>query len=108
MVMPPSDSKRQLVERIIAECSKPLQDVIFEQFVENNILRPDMDPALCRLSWLSLMMFPFIVPPALMKLHNMELTDEFLDRFFRHNMNLMMHGFIQGQAQGVQCNETLS
>ncbi|CAH0539117.1 TetR/AcrR family transcriptional regulator [Vibrio marisflavi] len=95
MVMPPSDSKRQLVERIIAECSKPLQDVIFEQLVENKILRPDVDPSLCRLSWLSLMMFPFIVPPALMKLHDMELTDEFLDRFFRHNMNLMMHGFIQ-------------
>lgn len=94
MHMPSSDTQRKLMEKVIFDVTKPVQEVIFEKLAQQGVIRSEMDPLLCRVSYISLMVFPFIAPPALLAVHGIELTDEFLSRLYEHNVLLMTQGFI--------------
>lgn len=102
MSLPPTDSKRQIVEQILVDHSSSLHNVIFQKLIQAGVLRQDMDPKLCRLSWVSLMMYPFTMPTALFNIHDMELKDEFFERLLEHNIQLMTHGFIQNPEENIQ------
>ncbi|MDN3699439.1 MULTISPECIES: TetR/AcrR family transcriptional regulator [Vibrio] len=95
MNMPPSEMQRELLEKVFLDVTKPAQDVIFDKLVERGVLKPGMDPKLCRVSYISLMVFPFIAPPPLLAFHGIEINEEFLNRLLEHNIKLMTHGFIQ-------------
>ena len=94
MNMPPSEVQRKLLEKVFVDVTKPAQDVIFEKLMEQGVLKEGMDPKLCRVSYISLMVFPFIAPPPLLALHGVELNEEFLNRLIEHNIQLMTEGFI--------------
>ncbi|WP_210449669.1 TetR/AcrR family transcriptional regulator [Vibrio crassostreae] len=94
MNMPPSEVQRELLEKVFHDVVKPAQDVIFEKLVEQGVLRKEMDPKLCRVSYISLMVFPFIAPPPLLAIHGIEINEEFLNRLIEHNIKLMTEGFI--------------
>ncbi|MDL5030044.1 TetR/AcrR family transcriptional regulator [Vibrio gigantis] len=94
MNMPPSEVQRELLEKVFLDVTKPAQDVIFEKLVAQGVLRKDMDPKLCRVSYISLMVFPFIAPPPLLAIHGIEINEEFLNRLIEHNIKLMTEGFI--------------
>ncbi|NVN82825.1 MULTISPECIES: TetR/AcrR family transcriptional regulator [unclassified Vibrio] len=94
MNMPPSEVQRELLEKVFHDVAKPAQDVIFEKLVEQGVLRKEMDPKLCRVSYISLMVFPFIAPPPLLAIHGIEINEEFLNRLIEHNIKLMTEGFI--------------
>ncbi|MFA9385027.1 MAG: TetR/AcrR family transcriptional regulator [Vibrio cyclitrophicus] len=94
MNMPPSEVQRELLEKVFLDVAKPAQDAIFEKLVEQGVLRKEMDPRLCRVSYISLMVFPFIAPPPLLAIHGIELNEEFLNRLIEHNIQLMTEGFI--------------
>lgn len=103
MHMPASDHQRKLLEKIFVEVTKPAQEMIFSKLVENGVIQPDMDPQLCKVSYISLMVFPFIAPPALLAMHGIEINDEFLNRLIEHNIKLMTQGFIlQDNIQGIE------
>ncbi|MCX2757456.1 TetR/AcrR family transcriptional regulator [Vibrio sp. Sgm 22] len=94
MNMPPSEVQRELLEKVFLDVAKPAQDVIFEKLVAQGVLRKEMDPKLCRVSYISLMVFPFIAPPPLLVIHGIEINEEFLNRLIEHNIQLMTEGFI--------------
>ncbi|MEZ8543595.1 TetR/AcrR family transcriptional regulator [Vibrio splendidus] len=94
MNMPPSEVQRELLEKVFLDVAKPAQDVIFEKLVAHGVLRKEMDPKLCRVSYISLMVFPFIAPPPLLAIHGIEINEEFLNRLIEHNIQLMTEGFI--------------
>ncbi|MDH5879247.1 TetR/AcrR family transcriptional regulator [Vibrio cyclitrophicus] len=98
MNMPPSEVQRELLEKVFLDVAKPAQDVIFEKLVEQGILKQSMDPKLCRVSYISLMVFPFIAPPPLLAIHGIELNEEFLNRLIEHNIQLMTEGFINVES----------
>ncbi|WP_373949704.1 TetR/AcrR family transcriptional regulator [Vibrio pomeroyi] len=98
MKMPPSEVQRELLEKVFLDVAKPAQDVIFEKLVEQGVLRKDMDPRLCRVSYISLMVFPFIAPPPLLAIHGIELNEEFLNRLIEHNIQLMTEGFVNAPS----------
>lgn len=98
MYMPQSETQRKLLEKVFDDISKPMQGVMFDKLIESGILRRDADPLLCRVSYISLMVFPFIAPPALLAVHGIELSEAFLDRLLEHNINLMKHGFLDTQG----------
>ncbi len=95
MLLPASDSKRQIVEQIIIDRSNALHDVIFGKLTKANVLRDDMDPKLCRLSWVSLMMYPFMMPRALFETNKIEIGENFFATLLEHNIKLMSQGFIK-------------
>ncbi|MEZ9998988.1 TetR/AcrR family transcriptional regulator [Vibrio lentus] len=98
MNMPPSEVQRELLEKVFLDVAKPAQDVIFEKLVEQGILKQNMDPKLCRVSYISLMVFPFIAPPPLLAIHGIEINEEFLNRLIEHNIQLMTEGFINAPS----------
>ncbi|ELE5893045.1 TetR/AcrR family transcriptional regulator [Vibrio fluvialis] len=94
MQMPPSELQRRLIEKVILDVTKPVQDMMFQKLIQRGVVRPDVDPQLCRVSYISLMVFPFIAPRALLAVHGIELNEEFLDRLIEHNIRLMEQGFL--------------
>lgn len=94
MQMPPSELQRQLIEKVILDVTKPVQDMMFQKLIQRGVVRPDADPQLFRVSYISLMVFPFIAPRALLAVHGIELNEEFLDRLIEHNIRLMEQGFL--------------
>ncbi|PFG57767.1 transcriptional regulator /TetR family transcriptional regulator [Vibrio sp. ES.051] len=99
MHIPASDTQRKLLEKVFADISKPMQGIIFDKLVNSGVLRKDADPQLCRVSYISLMVFPFIAPPAMLAVHGIELSESFLDRLLEHNIQLMKHGFLDSGDQ---------
>ncbi|WP_299685621.1 TetR/AcrR family transcriptional regulator [uncultured Vibrio sp.] len=98
MNMPPSDVQRELLEKVYLDVTKPAQDVIFEKLGQQGILKPNVDPQLCRVSYISLMVFPFIAPIPLLAMHGIEVNEAFLNRLIEHNIQLMTGGFINAPS----------
>ncbi len=99
MTMSPSETQRKLLEKVFLDVTQPMQSVMFERMTDSGILKPGVDPLLCKVSYISLMVFPFIVPSAMLGLHGIELSEEFLDRLIEHNIDLMKHGFLNTQGE---------
>lgn len=94
MYMSSSDIQRKLMEKVFLDLTKPMLDVIFEKLMQQGVIRADVDPLLLRVSFISLMVFPFIAPPAMLAIHGIELTDDFINRLYEHNLLFMTQGFI--------------
>ncbi|TXZ06852.1 TetR/AcrR family transcriptional regulator [Vibrio mimicus] len=94
MSAPGSDIKKQLIEKVMLDITRPIQETLFEKLLARGVIREGMDPQLCKISYLSLMIFPFVAPPALLKVHGIELSQAFLEKLVEHNIRLMEQGFI--------------
>lgn len=99
MHMDTGDTQRKLLEKVINDISQPMQQVMFTKLVDGKILKPGVDPKLSKVSYISLMVFPFIAPPALLALHGIELNETFLNQLLEHNIKLMTDGFLQSNDQ---------
>ncbi|HAS8439351.1 TPA: TetR/AcrR family transcriptional regulator [Vibrio vulnificus] len=98
MRMAPSDTQRKLMEKVMNDITQPMQGLIFDRLLEGGILRQGVDPKLARITFISLMVFPFMAPPALLAIHGIDLNEAFLNRLFEHNIQLMKHGFLDSGA----------
>ncbi|MCL9781573.1 TetR/AcrR family transcriptional regulator [Vibrio sp. S4M6] len=94
MLLPPTDVQHQIMKSIFLEISEPMRELVFEKLQSSGAIRKDMSPYLCRMSYFSLLVFPFITPPAIYSIHNMEMNEEFLLELFEHNIKVMKHGFL--------------
>ncbi|AOW81674.1 TetR/AcrR family transcriptional regulator [Vibrio mimicus] len=94
MSAPGSEVKKQLIEKVMLDITRPIQETLFEKLLARGVIREGIDPQLCKISYLSLMIFPFVAPPALLKVHGIELSQAFLERLVEHNIRLMEQGFI--------------
>lgn len=99
MNMPESQTQRKLMQKVFDDVSRPMQSMIFEKLAANGIIRPGMDPLLCRVSFISLMVFPFIAPASLLSIHGIELSESFLNRLLEHNIDVLKYGFLQAQGE---------
>nr|WP_279610940.1 TetR/AcrR family transcriptional regulator [Vibrio gelatinilyticus] len=94
----PSNTQRSLLEKVMADVMKPTEDKMFQSLQRQGLIREDADPKLCKISFLSLMVFPFIAPPALLNMHGIEINEEFLSQLLEHNIQMMAHGFLTAGA----------
>ncbi|MEH0759181.1 TetR/AcrR family transcriptional regulator [Vibrio sp. 16] len=98
MNMSPSETQRKLLEKVFMDVTQPMQHLMFEKMTGGGILKPSADPKLCKVSYISLMVFPFIAPPAMLAIHGIELNQEFLDKLLEHNIEMMKFGFLNTQG----------
>ena len=98
MYMPESDMQRTLLEKVINDIAKPMQSFIFDTLAENGVIKPDMAPKICRVTYLSLMEFPVIAPPSILGIRGIDLNDAFLEQLLEHNIKLMTGGFLSNKA----------
>ena len=94
MNMPPSELQRKLLEKVFYDITKPAQEALFNSKLWGKVIRPGMDPKLCKVTFLSLMVFPFIAPPTMYQLHGIKQSEEFFEQLLEHNMQVLMHGFM--------------
>lgn len=94
MNMPESMIQRRLLEKVIVDIAKPIQSVMFDKLLENGVISSDLDANLCRVSFISLMVFPFIAPQSMLAIHGVQLNDEFLEQLLEHNIKLLTQGML--------------
>ncbi|UGA55130.1 TetR/AcrR family transcriptional regulator [Vibrio sp. VB16] len=99
MNMSESDMQRRLLERIFKEVTKPAQETMFNRLLEEGVLREGVDPKLCRVTFFSMMVFPFIAPRAMLEFHGVELNSSFLEQLLEHNIKTLTHGFLSPEHQ---------
>ncbi|WP_047048349.1 TetR/AcrR family transcriptional regulator [Vibrio mexicanus] len=104
MNMPESQPQRQLVEKALDDVSRPMQEAIISRISADSVLKPGFEPRLCKFSFLSLMVFPFIAPSSLLAKHDIQINEAFLNQLIEHNIKLMTSGMLQEPAtqQGSQ------
>lgn len=83
--------QRQIIEKIIAPLLQRLEKVLFAQ---PGRLRFAASPDMARLSFLSLMVFPFLAPPAMLALQGIHLTPAYLEALAAHNVRVLAHGLL--------------
>ncbi|WED27024.1 TetR/AcrR family transcriptional regulator [Vibrio sp. DW001] len=99
MNMSESDMQRRLIEKIFKEVTKPAQETMFNRLLEEGVLREGVDPKLCRVTFISMMVFPFIAPRAMLEFHGVELNSSFLEQLLEHNIKTLTHGFLSPEHQ---------
>lgn len=99
MLLPPDEAPHQVMKKVIWEFSEKMREVAFEKWHKAGTLQEGMSPSLCRITYLSLMMFPFIIPHKAFSMHGFEKSEEFLLELFEHNLEVMKHGFL---AEGCE------
>ncbi|NUW71283.1 TetR/AcrR family transcriptional regulator [Vibrio mediterranei] len=95
MHMPPSATQRRLFEKVFVDLARPDHDLMFGRLQQAGYLRDDIDPKLCKVSFISLMVFPFVAPPAMLQLHGIELNEVFLDELLEHNISLLSRALLR-------------
>ncbi|PKF78633.1 TetR family transcriptional regulator [Vibrio sp. vnigr-6D03] len=99
MMMDEGAVQRQMMEKVFMEIAMPAQKLIFQSMQNNGVIRDDLDPMLCKVSYISLMVFPFIAPPQLLKIHDVTLDEDFLARLLEHNLQLLSRGFLSSHLE---------
>lgn len=98
MMMEPTDTQRILMENIFLDIVKPAHDYIFKELKEKGVLREDVNPDMARVSFMSLMVFPFLVPQSMLDLHGLSLDDDFLTELVEHNIRLLSQSLLTSQG----------
>ncbi|MCL1048403.1 TetR family transcriptional regulator [Shewanella abyssi] len=101
------DFPRFLFRLMSTEHSNEAKEVILKLFSPLTELTPmpeslldkcsDIDPLLVKMSMMSLMIFPFVIPKAMAELHGFELDGDFYQRLAKHNIKLLEHGLFGEQ-----------
>ncbi|PKG58391.1 TetR/AcrR family transcriptional regulator [Shewanella sp. Choline-02u-19] len=101
------DFPRFLFRLMSSEHSHEAKGVIFKLFTPLANLTPmpkpllhkcsDTDPMLVKMSMMSLMIFPFVIPQSMAELHGFELDDDFYQRLAKHNIKLLEKGLFGDQ-----------
>ncbi|PSU96987.1 TetR family transcriptional regulator [Photobacterium kishitanii] len=94
MYLPSTNKQRQLMEKIFTEITQPLQRRIFERLALQGVMCPDLDPCLCKVSFISLMVFPFIAPPTMLNIHGVDVNEDFFIRLLEHNLKVIAGGLL--------------
>ncbi|PSW69276.1 TetR family transcriptional regulator [Photobacterium kishitanii] len=94
MYLPSTNKQRQLMEKIFTEITQPLQRRIFERLDLQGVMCPDLDPCLCKVSFISLMVFPFIAPPTMLNIHGVDVNEDFFIRLLEHNLKVIAGGLL--------------
>ncbi|GAA5219085.1 TetR/AcrR family transcriptional regulator [Corallincola platygyrae] len=92
MSSPEDDPTRQIIQRLFEQVHGTFDKKISEAIPKAN-LREGLDPELVRLTVISLMVFPFLIPPAMLQIQGLTLNEQFLERLAKHNKDLITHGF---------------
>lgn len=95
MNMGPNDSRRKRVEALFLRSAMPAMDTIFRRMMEAGVIRQGLDGTLCRMTFMSLMIFPFIAPGSMLSMHGFELNDEFLEQLLTHNIGILQQGIFE-------------
>ncbi|WP_298769119.1 TetR/AcrR family transcriptional regulator [uncultured Shewanella sp.] len=86
--------KNKEILTVFDELFKPQEMIFFEVLKSHGLLGEDVDAQLARISFISLLVFPFIMPNLLQSKLGIDINAEFLMKLAEHNTALMSHGMM--------------
>lgn len=86
--------KNKELIQVFNELFKPQEMIFFEVLKNHGLLGKDVDAQLARISFISLLVFPFIMPNLLQSKLGIDITPEFLMKMAEHNAALISHGIL--------------
>lgn len=99
----PEQSEQQ---RILLDVFSQIMDLsrqwLAQGLVKTGRLREGVNPELARLSLISLMVFPLIAPPVLIKQFGVDISPDILSDLVQHNVGVLQQGLLQPRAQEEQ------
>ncbi|MEZ9537605.1 TetR/AcrR family transcriptional regulator [Shewanella sp. 10N.286.51.B8] len=72
---------------------------IFEKMHQQNRLQQGIDPMCAKMSFISLMVFPFLMPDIFKQALNIKTSAEFLQHLAKQNALILRHGLIANESQ---------
>lgn len=100
MMMEPSDLQRQTMEKVFGEVVRPATELMFTNLQEQGQLHAGVCPDKARMSFISLMIFPFLIPPSMLALQGITMDETYLAELAEHNVNLLLHGLVIAKDGG--------
>ncbi|CAH0536099.1 TetR/AcrR family transcriptional regulator [Vibrio marisflavi] len=95
LARPQHDRNREYLTQTIEWFTNRIDDNFLNKLVENKVIREGMKPELCRLSWISLIICPFLIPSGLLDtMTKGQSKEEFFNDLLMHNISIMRHGFV--------------
>jgi len=93
-----------VIDAVIAEIDSCLI-LMFEKLQQKGLLAPHLDIQLTRLSILSLVLYPSILPEPMARLFGVEQSEDFYERLHDHNVKLLFHGVIADRKAAPKRSE---
>ena len=91
----PETSQNQDLKTILSDTLNPKNVKLFSLMQAQGVLRNDVDPLCLEISFFSLMIFPFLMPDAIKKVLQVEITPEFMAHLALQNSKLLQQGCIK-------------
>lgn len=85
---------RIIVEKIMLEHLPIMQSKIKTELNSEQVLQAGVSPQFSYYSMLNLMIFPFVAPPEMLKMHGITIDDDFLSNLLEHNIRLLKQGIM--------------
>ncbi len=97
----PTESNRELQANLL-DLFPATRMAVFDQLKQADILRPEVDIMCAKMSFVSLLVFPFLMPELFKQAIGIETSPEFLQKLAKHNARLLRHGLIADEFQPSQ------
>jgi AcrR family transcriptional regulator len=98
-----NDPSRLIVEKFAKTIIRKFEKLIFNDIDTGSTLRAGLEPRKARMSFLSLMVFPFLAPPFMLNLLGITLNPEFLSELAQHNIDVLYQGLLMNNTDQTIC-----
>jgi len=94
MQLSPDTLQRKITERVMLEHLPIMQAKLKSELSKEGVMKEDVNANFTYFPMLNLMLFPFVAPPEILKLHNIVIDEDFLAGLLKHNTRLVTKGII--------------
>jgi AcrR family transcriptional regulator len=94
ILMESDKQQRQIVEKVTGDFVALAKKILFTALAASGQLRRGIDPEKARITFFSLTLFPFLVPYPLLKMQDIELSEEYLVELAEHNLRVLTTGML--------------
>lgn len=94
-----SKEKNRELWKLLTNAIHPREVDFFDELKSSGSLKDDIDANCAKISFISLMVFPFLMPDNFKKMNNIKLTDSFLTQLADHNIQLLSLGLLKTQDE---------
>jgi AcrR family transcriptional regulator len=94
MMMEPDALQRQTIENMFSKIADSATELMFKPMKLKGQLREGISPDKARMTFISMMIFPFLAPPAMLELQGIKLDEAYLMELADHNVRVLTQGIL--------------
>ena len=94
MQSPFASVERKIMEKVMMEHIGLMRERSHKELSGEGVRKGETNIKFAHFTMLNLMLFPFLAPPEMLKMHDITVDDEFLSDLVKHNTQLLSQGII--------------